>query len=137
MTISESTFKQYIGFDYSQMGVDSRKMTLTAPRNTLNIGNANNNNEKMFKISLANNENQKLAEIINQDVKFLKELNINGKNKSKEKSGLFARDSVSESTDTSAIKNERDLGNLKKYIFNSDLGNIVYSIAIVDMFKNN
>ena len=144
MTISESTFKQYIGFDYSQMGVDSRKMTLTAPRNTLNIGNANNNNEKMFKISLANNENQKLAEIINQDVKFLKELNINGfkflvceKNISKEKSGLFARDSVSESTDTSAIKNERDLGNLKKYIFNSDLGNIVYSIAIVDMFKNN
>ena len=144
MTISESTFKQYIGFDYSQMGVDSRKMTLTTPRNTLNIGNANSNNEKMFKISLASNENQRLAEIINEDSKFLKQLNINGfkflvceRSISKEKSGLLSRDSVSDSTDTSLIKNEKDLGNLKKYIFNSDLGNIVYSIAIIDLGKNN
>ena len=144
MTLNESSLKQSIVIDSNVAGSDYRKMTLDVTRkNNLDIGNTNNNNEKRFKIFLTKDENEKLLNIISEDLKFIKSLSIYGskilvceKNINKQQLGSLVRDSVNEGNEEiSKIKDEKDIGNIKKYVFSSNLDGIIYSIAIIDLCK--
>ena len=103
----------------------------------------NDGNNKIFKLNLNKEENDKLADILNKDAQFLKEKNIN-------RFKILVFEKNMEEKDRVSLFNERKSenkvkldpksqisNNIKKYVFNSSLPNIIYSICILDFFKSN
>ena len=108
------------------------------------VSNTSSSNSKSFKINLTDYDNEKLLNIINQDSQFLKSKNIFGF------SFLVFERNIENKDRISIIKDEEDdkaenkgqLGptsklsaHIKKYIFNSSISNVIYSIGILDFKK--
>ncbi len=146
MKISEADLKKNIVIDSKTINEDQRKRTIdiqgTHFDGTFVVGgNLNTSNNKIFKISLTDYENDKLMNIIEQDSQFLRGKNILGfkflvfeKNiENKDRISIFKDDDKRESEGKS--KTIKLSSYIKKYVFNSNLSNIIYSISIMDFFN--
>ena len=127
---------------------DRRKFTIDVGNTNFDgsimVSNTSSSNSKSFKINLTDYDNDKLLNIINQDSQFLKSKNIFGF------SFLVFERNIENKDRISLIKDEEDdktenkgqLGptsklsaHIKKYIFNSSITNVIYSIGILDFKK--
>ena len=128
--------------------LDRRKFTIDVGNTNFDgsimVSNTSSSNNKSFKINLTDYDNEKLLNIINQDSQFLKSKNIFGF------SFLVFERNIENKDRISIIKDEEDdkaenkgqLGptsklsaHIKKYIFNSSISNVIYSIGILDFKK--
>jgi hypothetical protein len=101
-------------------------------------------NKKSFKLKIPGNEEQKLTEIISQDSEFLKkkgistfsflifERNVDGK----ENSCLFKDEEKGDDKENKIQIGQNVCPKIKKYIFNSSLENIIYSICILNYYRS-
>ena len=151
MKISEAELKRHIIIDSKKNNYDIRNMTIDIPKNrfdgNINVGgSSSDSSNKIFKINLTDYENEKLLNIINQDTKFLRGKNNFGFSflvferaiETKDRNSLF-KDDEEKSENKSQINSSfssKVSSHIKKYIFNSNLPNIIYSICILDYFRN-
>ena len=151
MKISEAELKKHIVIDSKKNNLDQRNMTIDIPKSkfdgNINVGGSTSDStSKMFKINLTDYENEKLLKIINQDTQFLRGKNNFGFSflifertlETKERISLF-KDDEEKNENKSQINSSvstKVLTHVKKYIFNSNLSNIIYSICILDYFRN-
>ena len=151
MKISEAELKRHIIIDSKKNNYDLRNMTIDIPKNrfdgNINVGgSSSDSSSKIFKINLTDYENEKLLNIINQDTKFLRGKNNFGFSflvfersiETKDRTSLF-KDDEEKSENKSQINSSfssKVSSHIKKYIFNSNLPNIIYSICILDYFRN-
>ena len=100
---------------------------------------------KSFKLKIPGNEEIKLSEIINQDREFLQkkgiytfsflifERNVEGK----ENSCLFKDEERGDDKENKIQIGENICPKIKKYIFDSSLEHIIYSICILNYYRSN
>jgi hypothetical protein len=108
------------------------------------IGGVVDTNRKSFKLKIPGTEDQKLNEIICQDTEFLKkkgistfsflifERNVEGK----ENSCLFKDEEKGDDKENKIQIGQNVCPKIKKYIFDSSVENIIYSICILNYFRN-
>jgi hypothetical protein len=122
--------------------VDSkRNFTIDVPKTNFDGsiiigGEASNSNTKAFKLNIPENEERRLNDAINEDCQFLKEKNVPGFSflvfernvEGKERLSLFKEE---ENDKSKGLPESKIDPNLKKYIVNSNLPNIIYSICIL------
>ena len=148
MKINQEDISNYISIDTASNDSRLRTSNTIYSAVTLNssiapdgkIGGADTH-KKSFKLKIPGTEEQKLTEIITQDTEFLKkkgistfsflifERNVEGK----ENSCLFK---VEEDKENKIQIGQNVCPKIKKYIFNSTLENIMYSICILNYFRS-
>ena len=101
---------------------------------TVDIGNAKENNS--CKIYLDNNEFQRLKNIKKKDIKFLKKIGALNYYYFVVERPMNKKDIENIMNDTGNSKKKKEFQNIKKYLFKSNKKNIVYSISIVDYYKD-
>ena len=101
---------------------------------TVDIGNVKENNS--CKIYLDNNEFQRLKNIKKKDIKFLKKIGVLNYYFFVVEKPMNKTDIDNIFKDSGNIKKKKELQNIKKYLFKSNKKNIVYSISIVDYYKD-
>ena len=151
MKINQEDLSNYISIDAASNDSRLRSSNTIYSVLTLNnsiapdgkIGGADTN-KKSFKLKFPGNEDQKLAEIITQDTEFFKkkgistfsflifERNVEGK----ENSCLFKVEEKGEDKENKIQIGQNVCPKIKKYIFNSTLENILYSICILNYFRS-
>ena len=127
---------------------DRRKFTIDVGNTNFDgsimVSNTSSSNSKSFKINLTDYDNEKLLNIINQDSQFLKSKNVFGFSFLVFERNIENKDRISIIKDEEDDKNENKglLGptsklsaHIKKYVFNSSITNIIYSIGILDFKK--
>ena len=145
MKISEENLKQNITLtNENRLRNDT---TLTLNSSVVADGKAGgvaDGNKKSFRLKISRNEEQRLNEIISQDSEFLKkkgiygfyflvfERNVEGKNNS----CLFKDEERGDNKENKIQNGANVCSKIKKYIFDSNLENIIYSICILDYFRN-
>jgi len=135
MKISEAEMRKNIIVD------SKRNFTIDIPKNNFNgsiiVGaGASDSNNKSFKLNIPENEEKRLDDAINQDSQFLKDKNVPGFSflvfernvEGKERLSLFKDE---ENDKTKNLPDSKIDPNLKKYIVNSNLPNVIYSICIL------
>ena len=148
MKINQEDISNYISIDTASNDSRLRTSNTIYSAVTLNssiapdgkIGGADTH-KKSFILKIPGTEEQKLTEIITQDTEFLKkkgistfsflifERNVEGK----ENSCLFK---VEEDKENKIQIGQNVCPKIKKYIFNSTLENIMYSICILNYFRS-
>lgn len=101
---------------------------------TVDIGNVKENNS--CKIYLDNNEFQRLKNIKKKDIKFLKKIGVLNYYYFVVERPMNKKDIENIMNDTGNSKKKKEFQNIKKYLFKSNKKNIVYSISIVDYYKD-
>jgi len=101
---------------------------------TVDIGNVKENNS--CRIYLDNNEFQRLKNIKKKDVKFLKKIGVLNYYYFVVERPMNKKDIENIFKDTGNSKKKKEFDNIKKYLFKSNKKNIVYSISIVDYYKD-
>ena len=146
MKISEAELKRNIVIDSKKSKENKINLTVDVGYvdNSFVLG-GNQNNNKTFQINLTDYENDKLLKIMNQDAQFLRAKNIYRYNflvferniENKDRISIF-KDDDEKNLDKGKLNsnNTNHLSSyIKKYIFNSNLSNIIYGITIFD-FSN-
>ena len=150
MKINESQLKRSIVIDSKRNKNELRKFTIDIQKSNFDEsimvgGSQTNTNNKLFNINLTDYENEKLINIINQDTAFLRNKNVYGFSfliferniENKDRISLFKDDGEEKGERISHGNVSKFSSNIRKYIFNSNLSNIVYSICILDFFNKN
>ena len=88
------------------------------------------------KIYLDNNEFQRLKNIKKKDIKFLKKIGVLNYYYFVVERPMNKNDIENIFKDTGNSKKKKEFDNIKKYLFKSNKKNIVYSISIVDYYKD-
>jgi hypothetical protein len=101
---------------------------------TADIGNVKDNNS--CKIYLDNNEFQRLKNIKKKDIKFLKKIGVLNYYYFVVEKPMNKKDIENILNDTGKNGKKKEFHNIKKYLFKSNKKNIVYSISIVDYYKD-
>ena len=101
---------------------------------TVDIGNVKDNNS--CKIYLDNNEFQRLKNIKKKDIKFLKKIGVLNYYYFVVERPMNKKDIENIFNDTGNSIKKKEFQNLKKYLFKSNKKNIIYSISIVDYYKD-
>ncbi len=142
MKINESEFKSCI-IDKNklseQITKDDYQETITVEAKQTHI------NHKLFKINLAENESDRLNNIIKSDIEFLQKKNISGykflvferKIVNKVDISLFKEEEAQKVNKAGFGPDSKFSPNIRKYIFDSSLPTEIYSICILDFFNNN
>jgi hypothetical protein len=141
MKVNEFDLKKNIIIDTKKNVEDRRNMTIDVPNTNFDVSftGGSSSSNKAFKINLTDYENDKLLNIIKQDTQFLRGKNINGfkflvfeRNIENKDRISILRDDGEKSENQSKLGTSSKLSShIKKYIFNSNLSNIIYSISIV------
>jgi hypothetical protein len=107
-------------------------------------GGVADTNKRSFRLKIPGVEEQKLTEIISQDAEFLKkkgissysflifERNVDGK----ENSCLFKNEEKGDDKENKIQIGDNVFPKIKKYIFNSSLENVIYSICILNYYRS-
>ena len=107
-------------------------------------GGVADTNKRSFRLKIPGVEEQKLTEIISQDAEFLKkkgissysflifERNVDGK----ENSCLFKNEEKGDDKENKIQIGDNVFPKIKKYIFNSSLENVIYSICILIYYRS-
>ena len=135
MKVNEAEIRKNIVVD------SKRNFTIDVPKSNFDGsimigGDASNSNSKAFKLNIPENEEKRLNDVINEDSQFLKDKNVPGFSflvfernvEGKERQSLFKDEENDKSKDLPESKIDP---NLKKYIVNSNLPNVIYSICIL------
>jgi hypothetical protein len=135
MKVSEAEIRKNIIVD------SKRNFTIDIPKTNFNGsiivgGGASDSNSKAFKLNIPENEETRLNDIIDQDSQFLREKNVPGFSflvfernvEGKERLSLFKDE---EQDKNKRIPDSKIEPNLKKYIVNSNMPNVIYSICIL------
>lgn len=134
MKINEAEIRKNIIID------SKRNFTIDIPKNNFDgsiiVGGVSDSNSKAFKLNIPENEEARLDKIISQDSQFLKEKNVPGFSflvfernvEGKERMSLFKDE---EQDKNKGLPDSKIDPNLKKYIVNSNLPNVIYSICIL------
>ena len=101
---------------------------------TVDFGNVKENN--LCKISLDNNEFQRLKNIKKKDIKFLKKIGVLNYYYFVVERPMNKKEIENILNDTGNSKKKKEFKNIKKYLFKSNKKNVVYSISIVDYYKD-
>ena len=142
MKISEAELKKNIIIDSRQTNNEFRNFTIDIGKSNLD-GSSSSDKMKAFKLNLSEYENEKLLNIINQDSEFLRGKSIYGFNfliferniQGKERVSLFKEEEKTE--EKSALGPSSKLSaHIKKYVFNSNLPDIIYTICILGYYRN-
>ena len=141
MKVNEFDLKKNIIIDTKKNVDDRRNMTIDVPNTNFDTSftGGSSSSSKTFKINLSDYENDKLLNIIKQDGQFLRGKNINGfkflvfeRNiENKDRISIFRDDGEKSETQSKLGTSSKLSSHIKKYIFNSNLSNIIYSISIV------
>ena len=141
MKVNEFDLKKNIIIDTKKNVEDRRNMTIDVPNTNFDVSftGGSSSSNKAFKINLTDYENDKLLNIIKQDTQFLRGKNINvfkflvfERNIENKDRISILRDDGEKSENQSRLGTSSKLSShIKKYIFNSNLSNIIYSISIV------
>jgi hypothetical protein len=141
MKVNEFDLKKNIIIDTKKNVEDRRNMTIDVPNTNFDVSftGGSSSGNKTFKINLTDYENDKLLNIIKQDTQFLRGKNINvfkflvfERNIENKDRISILRDDGEKSENQSKLGTSSKLSShIKKYIFNSNLSNIIYSISIV------
>jgi hypothetical protein len=149
MKIHEAQLKKNIIIDSKRDKLDVRNLTIDVGKNNfeenINLGgSASDSKRKIFTLNLTEFENDKLIKIINQDVEFLRGKSLYGFSflvfernvESKERTSLFKDDEDKSESRTQLSSSSKDSSHIKKYVFNSNKSDIIYTICIIDYYKN-
>jgi hypothetical protein len=149
MKIHEAQLKKNIIIDSKRDKLDVRNLTIDVGKNNfeenINLGgSASDSKRKIFTLNLTEFENDKLIKIINQDVEFLRGKSLYGFSflvfernvESKERTSLFKDDEDKSENRTQLSSSSKDSAHIKKYVFNSNKSDIIYTICIIDYYKN-
>jgi hypothetical protein len=141
MKVNEIDLKRNIIIDTKKNVDDHRNMTIDVPNTNFDASfvGGSSSSSKTFKINLTDYENDKLLNIINQDAQYLRGKNINGfkflvfeRNiENKDRISLLKEDAEKGENQSKLGTSSKLSSHIKKYIFNSNLSNIIYSISIV------
>ena len=101
---------------------------------TVDFGNVKENNS--CKIYLDNNEFQRLKNIKKKDIKFLKKIGALNYYYFVVERPMNKKEIENILNDTGNSKKKKEFKNIKKYLFKSNKKNVVYSISIVDYYKD-
>ena len=134
MKFNEIDLKKNI--DSKNVGEDNKNISLNV---------SNSNDSKTFKINLPDNEKNKLLNIINQDSEFLRGKNIDRFKylvfersiENKEKISILNDENDKNENQNKLDKASKPSDHIKKYIFISNLPNIIYSISIATLLNKN
>ena len=144
MKINESEFRSCIKDDKNKLTDQLAKGNFDG---TIVVGGSQSNaNNKLFKINLKDNENERLINAFNNDIEFLKKKTIlrykflvfERKIVNKDEISLFKNDEeITRATRASLGPASKFSSNIRKYVFDSNLPNEIYCICILDFFNNN
>ena len=147
MKISETELKKNIIIDSRQTNNEFRNFTIDIGKSNFDgsimLGTGSSDKIKPFKLNLSEYENEKLINIINQDSEFLRGKSIYGYNflvferniQGKERVSLFKEEEKTE--EKSALgPSSKVSAHIKKYIFNSNLPDTIYTICILGYYRN-
>ena len=132
--------------DLLEINNNVKQMKINEDELRASIGDNNQKiegNNKIFKINLTKNDNDKLIEIIQRDIQYLKSKSIDKfrflvfeRNIEDKQKILLSSDENNENRTRLDLKSKA-FNNIKKYIFYSNSPNVIYTICILDYFRNN
>ena len=147
MKINEAELKKNIIIDSKQTNNEFRNLTIDIGKRNIEgsimFGSNLSDKTKTFKLNLSEYENEKLINIINQDSEFLRGKSIYGYNflvferniMGKERVSLFKEEEKNEEKGALGPSSKVS-AHIKKYIFNSNLPDTIYTICILGYYRN-
>ena len=132
--------------DLLEINNNVKQMKINEDELRASIGDNNQKiegNNKIFKINLTKNDNDKLIEIIQRDIQYLKSKSIDKfrflvfERSIEDKQKILLSSDENNENRTRLDFKSKAFNNIKKYIFYSNLPNVIYTICILDYFRNN
>jgi hypothetical protein len=149
MKLSEKDLRKNIIIDSNKNDEEFHNFTMDFPSRKhigsirIGGGSESDSSSKAFKIHFTEYENEKFSNIIKQDTEFLRGKNSYGfsflvfeRIVNKDALSLPKEGEEKEESKSQLNKDSKPQSQIKKYIFNSNMPNIIYNICILDFFRN-